>query len=180
MDRPTEMRIFVAVVKFRSFTRAANRLGISTSSVSRANADLETRSRAGLFHCTTRRVCMTDKVHAIYEYCESILAQIEAAELRLNSDMNQLAGILRLVVHPAVVASDLPRILCGYKTWAPQVGVEITVRDTRTDIVAGGYDVGILPPRLIANTRALSRSVRTSLRILVSLRHISFRTVAPG
>ncbi|EUC12359.1 LysR family transcriptional regulator [Paraburkholderia hospita] len=51
MGRLIEMRKFVAVVKFQSFTWAANRLGISTSSGSGANPDLETRSRAELFHC---------------------------------------------------------------------------------------------------------------------------------
>lgn len=168
MDRLTELRMFVAVVKFQSFTRAADSLGVSASSVSRAIADLETRSRARLVRRTTRRVCMTDSAHAFYEHCESILAQIEAAELLLTSDMQQLSGVLRLVVHPCVAASDLPRLLCGYKARAPQVDVEITLGDTRTDIVAGGYDVGILPPHLIANTRAISRLIRTYPRILVA------------
>ena len=141
MDRLTVLRIFVAVARFESFTRAADSLGMNRSCISRAIADLDTRSNARLFNRTTRRVCLTDAAHDFYKCCESVLAQIEAAESRLKSDKQQLSGILRLLVHPIVAASDLPRILCGYKTRAPRVGVEITVSDTRSDIVAGGYDV---------------------------------------
>ena len=87
---------------------------------------------------------------------------------RLRSGRQQLSGVLRLVVHPSVAASDFPRILSGYKARAPHVGLEIVMSETRTDIIAGGYDVGILPSHLIANARAISRLVRTSARILVA------------
>jgi DNA-binding transcriptional LysR family regulator len=168
VDRLTEMRTFVAVAKFQSFTRAAHNLGVSPSSVSRAIAVLETRSRARLFHRTTRRVCLTESAQVFYECCERILAQMDAAELRLTSGKHQLAGILKLVVHPTVAASELPRILAGYRARAPQVSLVIATSESRTDLVAGGYDVGLLPPHLIGNSTAISRSMKTSERILVA------------
>jgi DNA-binding transcriptional LysR family regulator len=168
MDRFTEMRIFVAVAKLQSFTRAADSLGMNTSTVSKAIADLETRSNTRLVHRTTRRVCLTDAAHVFYERCESILAQVETAESTLKSDMQQLSGTLRLILHPGVAALVLPRILGGYKARAPQVALDIGMSDTRTDIVASGYDVGILPSHLIANTTAVSRSIGTCQRILVA------------
>jgi DNA-binding transcriptional LysR family regulator len=168
MDRLTVLRIFVAVARFESFTRAADSLGMNRSCISRAIADLETRSNTRLFQRTTRRVCLTDAARDFFECCESVLAQIDAAESRLKSGRQQLSGVLRLVVHPSVAASDLPHILSGYKARAPHVGLEIVMSETRTDIVAGGYDVGLLPSHLIANARAISRLVRTSARILVA------------
>ncbi|MGF6872796.1 LysR family transcriptional regulator [Paraburkholderia sp. MM5477-R1] len=168
MERLTELRVFVAVARLQSFTRAADSLSMTTSSVSRAIADIETRSQARLFHRTTRRVCLTETARAYYECCESILAQIEAADLRLKSERQQLSGTLRLVVHPGAAASDLTRILVGYKARAPQVDLEVSISETRTDIVAGGYDIGMLPPDLIGNTTAVIRSIRMSRRILVA------------
>ncbi|CAB3795787.1 HTH-type transcriptional regulator PgrR [Paraburkholderia ultramafica] len=168
MEPLTEMRAFVAVARLQSFTRAADSLGMTKARISRAIAHLETRSQARLFNRTTRRVCLTETARAYYECCESILAQIEAAELRLKSERQQLSGTLRLVVHPGAAASDLPRILVGYKARAPQVDLEISISDTRTDIVAGGYDIGILPPDLISNSTAVIRLIRRSQRILVA------------
>jgi DNA-binding transcriptional LysR family regulator len=141
---------------------------MNRSCISRAIADLETRLNARLVYRTTRRVCLTDTAREFYECCESVLAQIDAAESRLRSCRQQFSGILRLVVHPGVAASDLPHILPGYKARAPHVGLEIVMSETRTDIVAGGYDVGILPSHLISNARAISRMVRSSPRILVA------------
>lgn len=168
MDRLTQLRIFVAVAKLENFTRAAHSLGMSKSHVSKAIAELETRSRARLFHRTTRRVSLTDTAHVFYECCEGILAQLEEVELHLMSDKQQLSGTLRLVIHPSVAAPDLQRILSEYKARAPHVRLEIAMSETRTDIVAGGYDLGMLPPHLIANTTAVSRSLRKSQRILVA------------
>ncbi|CAB3807489.1 HTH-type transcriptional regulator DmlR [Paraburkholderia ultramafica] len=168
MERLTELRIFVAVARLQSFTRAADSLGMSSSCISRAIADLEARSQARLFHRTTRQVSLAETARAFYECCESILAQIEAAELRLKSERQQLSGTLKLVVHPGAAASALPRILAGYRARAPQVDLEIAISDTRTDLVAGAYDIGILPPDLIVNTTVITRLISTSPRILVA------------
>src|SRR6516164_6796458 len=104
MDRLTVLRIFVAVARFESFSRAADSLGMNRSCISRAIADLETRLNARLVYRTTRRVCLTDTAREFYECCESVLAQIDAAESRLRSCRQQFSGILRLVVHPGVAA----------------------------------------------------------------------------
>jgi DNA-binding transcriptional LysR family regulator len=85
MDRLTVLGIFVAVARFESFSRAADSLGMNKSCISRTIADLETHLNARLFHRTTRRVCLTDPARDFYECCESVLAQIDAAESRLRS-----------------------------------------------------------------------------------------------
>ena len=59
MDRIDLFRIFVQVVDCGSFSRAADVVGISRSSVSIAIQELEARVGARLLHRTTRKVTTT-------------------------------------------------------------------------------------------------------------------------
>jgi DNA-binding transcriptional LysR family regulator len=55
-----ELQYFVHVSQMRSFTRAAQRLGVPKSSVSRAILRLENRLGVRLVERTTRRVTLTE------------------------------------------------------------------------------------------------------------------------
>ena len=56
MDRMTSLLAFATVVQTASFSAAANRLGLSTSAVSKHVAQLEARLGAQLLRRTTRRL----------------------------------------------------------------------------------------------------------------------------
>ena len=68
------MEAFVRVVEAGSFVAAADRLGISTSSLSRMIADLEQHLGTRLLHRTTRRLSLTESGQAYYERCVTLLA----------------------------------------------------------------------------------------------------------
>jgi len=80
MDRFQAIRVFVQVVESLSFVKAAERLDVSTTAVSRQVAELEDHLQTRLLQRTTRRISLTETGRAFHERCVQILAELDEAE----------------------------------------------------------------------------------------------------
>ena len=80
MDRFDAMRVFTRIVERRSFTLAADDLGLPRSSVTDAVKGLEARLGVRLLQRTTRQVSPTLDGEAYYRRCLAIIADIEDAD----------------------------------------------------------------------------------------------------
>jgi DNA-binding transcriptional LysR family regulator len=96
MDRFQALTAFVRVVETGSFARAAQRLDVSVSAVSRQVAELESHLGARLLNRTTRRLSMTESGQAFYERCVQLLADLEEAEAAVSAATLDPRGTLRL------------------------------------------------------------------------------------
>jgi DNA-binding transcriptional LysR family regulator len=85
MDRFLALSVFAKVVEQGSFARAADRLGLSTSAVSRHVAELEGHLGARLLNRTTRRLSLTESGRAFHERCVQLLADLDEAEEAITS-----------------------------------------------------------------------------------------------
>src|SRR5690242_18002744 len=100
--------LFHAVAEARSFSRAAQRLGMPKSSVSRGIAALEASMGAQLLLRTTRAVALTDAGIALYEDTAPTVRQLAEALERAPSGDGEPHGRLRLTA-----SSDLGSVLMG-------------------------------------------------------------------
>ncbi|MEM9684800.1 MAG: LysR family transcriptional regulator, partial [Pseudomonadota bacterium] len=80
MDRLDAMRLFVRIVERRSFTAAAQDIGVPRSTVTEAIKQMEARLGVQLLHRTTRVVRPTLDGEAYYQRCLAILDDVEDAE----------------------------------------------------------------------------------------------------
>src|SRR4051794_28332579 len=87
---------FAAVGETRSFTAAAERLGITTAVVSQQVARLEREFRTSLLVRTTRRVEATEAGRAFYQRCALILHEADDAFGELAEISSEPNGMLRL------------------------------------------------------------------------------------
>jgi len=150
-----ELSAFVEVARERSFRRAAARLGLSPSALSRVIRGLEERLGTRLLNRTTRSVAPTDAGTELYERLAGAMAEISQAVASVGEHTDKPSGKLRLNL-PKLVASV---VFAGrFKAFGeahPGIRLELTVDDGFTDIVAGGFDAGIrsaesLPRDMIA------------------------------
>lgn len=148
MDRLDDMVTFIKVVDCRSFTQAAERLGLSKSVVSRRMAELENRLGARLLNRTTRRLSLTEVGAAFYQRCVRIVSDVEEAERAAGALHAAPRGRLRVnaplsfgIQH---IAPALPRFLERY----PELEVEMDLNDRYVDLVDEGYDVAVRIGRL--------------------------------
>ncbi|MDI7861973.1 LysR family transcriptional regulator [Rhizobiaceae bacterium n13] len=138
MDRFDAMRVFSRVVERRSFTLAAEDLGLPRSTVTDAVKQLEARLGVQLLQRTTRHVGPTLDGEAYHQRCLAILADIEDAEGAFAGARPK--GLLRVDVHGTLarhfVLPGLPFFLETY----PDIEIFMSEGDRLVDPVREGID----------------------------------------
>ena len=165
-DRWLEIEVFTRVAESGSFSRAAQKLGLSQPSTSRIVTGLETRLGVKLLLRTTRNVALTEAGAAFLERARQAAADLEDAEDAARG-IDSLRGTIRLAV-PIVygtraVIPALPDFLERY----PDLRVEITMRDERQNLVAAGVDMAIRMGTLEDSTFG-ARQIASVARMLVA------------
>jgi DNA-binding transcriptional LysR family regulator len=125
MLEPVLLQTFLTVAETRSFTQAAERLGLRQSTVSQHIRKLEQEAGRRLFVRDTHSVTVTADGEAMIEFARNILAANQRAERYFAG--SQLRGRLRFGASEDFVASRLPEVLREFVRAHPQVDVELTV-----------------------------------------------------
>src|SRR5215475_9171344 len=142
-DRLGNIEAFVAAAELGNFTRAARRLRLSPSAVSRRVAQLEQDVGVRLFRRTTRAVRLSDDGRAFFERSRDALRELEEARLAVSRLRARPAGLLRVeapsILGRSVVVPALSRFLAVHR----EVQAELLLRDQPADIVGEGIDVAV-------------------------------------
>jgi DNA-binding transcriptional LysR family regulator len=138
-----QLRAFVAVAEALNFSRAAEKLGVSSSALSQMVRGLEEHVGVRLLHRNTRRVSLTEAGDQLFQRVKPAVEELAAAIGRTTELRDQPAGILR--IHCFRTAADLylRPLLRPFHDQYPDIVLDITLDDEVVDIVAGGYDVAI-------------------------------------
>jgi DNA-binding transcriptional LysR family regulator len=143
MDLITSMRAFAQVAEQRSFTAAAERLGVTRGMTTRYVAQLEDHLGARLLNRTTRRVSLTEAGAAYFERCAQLLLDLEEAEAAASSHVAEARGTLRVTCALAFGVRYVAPLLGGYMEANPRVMVDLSFNDRTVDLVEEGYDLAI-------------------------------------
>ncbi|WP_144150159.1 LysR family transcriptional regulator [Paraburkholderia sp. BCC1885] len=157
MDYLESLRVFRAVVEARSFTRAADMLGLTTPIVSRSISGLERRLGSRLFNRTTRQVSLTEAAEHFYEGCARILDDLEALEADASSHTREPSGVLRLVAHTTATVNRLVPLISSFRHKHPKVSLDVTLTERPVDLVADGYDLGLILPFMLSTDTVVTR-----------------------
>ena len=140
------LRYFLAVAEAGSFSRAADRLGISQPSVSQQMRDLETGLRVPLFQRRGKRILLTPSGLIFQEHARAILRQLETSLQELNREPGQLRGALHLGVIPALNVPLVPTLLGLFVADHPAISItveEISSTSIETALEEGRLDAGL-------------------------------------
>ncbi|MBR8133046.1 LysR family transcriptional regulator [Burkholderia ambifaria] len=140
MDRFDAMRAFVRVVEAGSFTKAAETLHMSKTTVTQLVQQLEARLRVRLLNRTTRRINVTPDGIAYYERVTRLLADMDDVETSLSSASAVPRGRLRVDVPSPfarlILIPALPAFLARY----PDIQIDMGVSDRTVDIIGENVD----------------------------------------
>ncbi|WP_414900440.1 LysR family transcriptional regulator [Sphingomonas flavalba] len=135
--------IFATVVEQRSFTAAAQTLGLSKATVSKAVTRLETALGAQLFHRTSRMLTLTEAGRTLAPRAQAMLGEAQAAEEAARDDASAPGGRVTLAAPMTFglqrVAPALATFLCRY----PAITVDLKLSDAKVDLVAEGIDIAL-------------------------------------
>jgi len=148
MNRWEGLDEFVAVAECGQFTAAAERLGLSSSQVSRQVARLEERLQTRLFYRSTRRVALTEAGQTFLQHCQRLQDAREEA-LRAIGDLGgEPKGLLRMTCAVAYGERFIVPLVTDFMTRHPQLKVEIELSNRTLDMVQEGLDLAIRLGRL--------------------------------
>jgi len=139
---------FVAVAECASFLRAAQRLRVSSSHVSRQVARLEERLQVRLLYRTTRQVSLTEAGQAFLARCQHLIEAREEAFEAMNDLHGAPTGLLRMTCAAAYGERFIVPLVNAFMARHSQLRVDIELTNRTLDLVHDGYDLAIRLGRL--------------------------------
>lgn len=161
MDKLTALKVFTAVVAEDSFARAAERLGMSRTAVSKHMMDLEAELDARLLTRTTRRLSLTATGSSYFERAQRILSDLEEADAEASQLTVDPKGHLRLNAPMSFGVSHLAPHLKNYLDRYPEVTIDLSLNDRQVDLVEEGFDLAIRIAKL-ADSSLIARRIAYS------------------
>lgn len=168
MDRIETMKAFVTVSELGSFTKAADRLGMSNQLVSKYVSDFEEHLGARLFNRTTRTVRLTQEGEQCLEHARDILERIQDMEGGLGQLKGEAKGLLRISAPVSFSIKQLAPLIKDFKQAYPSVGIDLQLNDRQVDIVEEGFDLALRIGRLKNSSLVAKRIAPTRLVLVAS------------
>ncbi|KAA3655166.1 MAG: LysR family transcriptional regulator [Proteobacteria bacterium] len=168
------LQVFNAVVKYGSFTRAAERLFMTQPAVTFQIKQLEEHFNTRLLERGHGYATLTPAGEIVHNYAERILALNEEMEARVSELTDELAGTLNIGTSTTIAAYWLPKILEGFKRQYPRVIPRVSVGNS--SLVAGrvanrDLDLGLI--EIVTDDPSLERcgAAQDELMVICSPRH---------
>lgn len=168
------LRYFVAVADELNFRRAAERLHIDQSPLSRAIKELEESLGARLFIRTTRSTQLTRAGRLLLEHTSRIFAAMDQARDSVKSVTNGFYGQLRIALSDGVTPSRLPALLARCREEDPEIQVrlfEVPLAQQIKGLQDDLYDAGFSMAEEVGDGIVVKPAWEDELMVAVPARH---------
>jgi DNA-binding transcriptional LysR family regulator len=155
-----DLLLFARVADAGSFSRAAERMGLPKSTVSRRIANMETALGERLLLRSTRKLVLTEFGLHVLEHARQIASELDAAVALVQHRQAEPSGLLRLSLPSDFVALALEGFLQEFSQRYPQIRLEIDLSPRRVDLLAENFDLalrmGDLPSDAMLSARRIA------------------------
>lgn len=146
-----QLEVFTAVVETRSFSRAAETLHLTQSTVSEHIHLLEDELGARLFDRLGRETLPTKAGELLHGYARRILQLTGEARQALGQFLGQMVG--RLAIGGSTIPGEyvLPPLIGRFREKFPQISVSLLIQDTQRVLdllLEGRVELGVVGARL--------------------------------
>lgn len=138
---PNDLLIFASVAELGSFSRAAERMGLPKSTVSRRLAALEQRLGERLLLRTTRRQSLTEFGLQLLEHARQVVSEVEAVSALSERRQATPSGRLRVSMPSDFANLLLADTLAAFVALYPSIQLELDLSARRVDLLGEGFDV---------------------------------------
>ncbi len=140
---PNDLLLFAKVVEEGSFSRAAERMGMPKSTLSRRIGALETELGERLLLRTTRKLTLTDFGHGVLEHARQMTAEVEAAAALAQQRQVEPGGRLRVSMPGDLANVALVPLLAAFMEKYPAIELEVDLSPRRVDLIGENFDLAI-------------------------------------
>ncbi|AZF05361.1 LysR family transcriptional regulator [Pseudomonas sp. R5-89-07] len=168
MDKLLALKMFVETVRCGGYSSAARKLGISTSSVTRQVAGLESELGASLLNRTTRHTSVTVAGQHYFDKAVTILEAIDEADAVVADRGSEAQGRLRVSVPVEfgrrIIAPHLGRLLERH----PGLEISLALSDEVCDLLSEQIDVSVRLGSSVVNDDIVSKRLGDFQRWVVA------------
>lgn len=140
---PNDLVLFARIVEAGSFSRAAERVNLPKSTVSRRLALLEGRLGERLLQRTTRRLVVTEFGASLLDHARKVAEEVEAVDALAQHRQAEPSGRLRISLPGDFANLGLVGVIGRFVERYPAVSLELDLSPRRVDLVAEGFDIAI-------------------------------------
>jgi DNA-binding transcriptional LysR family regulator len=134
---------FALIAHHRSFTRAAEEMGVSRAALSQNLRALENKLGVKLLYRTTRDMSLTEAGQQLFDTLRPMLGEIEHAIQNLTDGGGVPSGLIRINSSRLAARSLIEPHLADFYKRYPKIKLELIMDDAFSNIIADGCDVGI-------------------------------------
>src|SRR5688572_7932746 len=131
---PNDLLLFARVADEGSFSRAAERVGLPKSTVSRRIAALESQLGERLLLRTTRKLTITDFGHSVLEHANQVATEVEAASSLAQHRQVRPSGRLRVSMPGDLANVVLGPLMAKFIVDYPDISLELDLSPRRVDL----------------------------------------------
>ena len=158
---PNDLQLFARVVDAGSFSRAAERLGLPKSTVSRRVAALEAQLGERLLLRTTRKLTVTDFGLAVFEHAHHVDEDVAAAASLAQNRQIEPSGRLRITMPSDMANIVLAPLLAEFVVKYPALTLEVDLSARFVDLVGENFDVAVRMGELRDDASLAARRIAT-------------------
>jgi DNA-binding transcriptional LysR family regulator len=167
--------IFATVAEHRSFSGAAEALGVSKATISKAITRLEQSLGTSLFHRTSRRLTLTQSGETLSEHAQRILAEGQAAEETAHDSAAAPVGLIRIAAPMTFGIGYVAPAIADFMTEHPGIHIDLRLSDAKVDIVAEGFDIALRIADLPDSSLRARRLAPVTTRVVASSLYLDRR-----
>jgi DNA-binding transcriptional LysR family regulator len=138
-----DLLLFARVAESGSFSRAAERMQLPKSTVSRRIAALEKRLGERLLQRTTRKLVITEFGQGVLDHARALSEEVDAALAFALSRQARPSGRLRVSMPGDFASNALEQPLADFVRDFPAVALELDLSPRRVDLIGENFDLAI-------------------------------------
>ena len=152
-----DLLLFARVAESGSFSRAADRVQLPKSTVSRRIAALEKRLGERLLQRTTRKLVITEFGQGVLDHARAMSEEVDAALAFALSRQARPSGRLRVTMPGDFASTALEQPLAGFIRDYPDVALELDLSPRRVDLIGENFDLAIRMGNLTDDAQLAAR-----------------------
>lgn len=140
-------KVFYAVARNLSFTKAAHELFITQPAVTKHIKELESLLELRLFERSGTKISLTDSGRVLADYCKSVLALDKQLSYDLGLLKEKVTGSIRVGASTTIAQYVLPPVLAAYHERFPDIKINLLSGNTQYIedlLIKGEIDVGVV------------------------------------
>jgi DNA-binding transcriptional LysR family regulator len=170
-----EVRMFVQVVRARSFAEAARRLGVPPNTLSRRIRQLEAGLETRLMQRSTRKLTLTAAGSAFFERCAPAVDGVLEAGKDLAGDSQTVGGTVRIAAPADFLDFFKIEWVMQFLTLHPKVRLDFVLNDARADLIGEAIDVAFRGGTVSDHQSVFRRLMAQSFDLVASPAYLQSR-----